>query len=107
MQPYDLLASAVLDGSGLYKSRKNHEINGENMKLKKIALTLAAASAVLAAGVFSVQAFARPAYAFEVAYYSDPGLTQHVGTTYFNCAGRKVIDGEVTQYSQVFGETRC
>lgn len=77
------------------------------MKLKKIALTLAAASAVLAAGMFSVHAFARAAYAYEVGYYSDASLTQQVGTAYFNCTGRKVTGGQVTQYSQVLEKTPC
>lgn len=77
------------------------------MKLKKKLLTLAAGSAVLAAGLFSVHAFARPAYYVETDYYSDAAKTQYIGTSTIYCSGGYTLDGQTSSYSQVVATYRC
>jgi hypothetical protein len=77
------------------------------MKFKKIALTLAAGSSVLAAALFSVHVFARPAYSTETDYYSDATKTEYVGTSTFTCTGKTVVEGQVTPYSTLVIRYRC
>ena len=42
---------------------------------------------------------AYPMYEEEITYYSDPGLTNYVGTCHTYCNGRQTLTGTISPYS--------
>jgi len=63
-----------------------------------LALLLLGAFLPLSGGGYTRAVIATPMYEEEITYYSDPGLTNYVGTGHIYCNGRGTLDGTSSPY---------
>lgn len=67
-----------------------------------------AVAAVLGTTAFAPAASAAPSEANEVWMFSDPGLTNHVGTRWINCYNPYIVqEGTMTPYRMLIWSEPC
>jgi hypothetical protein len=75
--------------------------------ISKKAMFKGAIGAALAAGLFSMQAYAYVANGYDIEYYSDASMTDMVGETIMECNNKVTNFGVKTEYSREVGHWSC